>query len=112
MPPRGQAISLLRGGVQPVPPARIRRHGLHRTLVRVATDYPVRTGRHCAFLLHAHLVFVTKYRACVFTDGHLRYLEQVMRQVCEQFECKLVEFNGADNHVYLLVNFPRKAALP
>ncbi|MFU8854859.1 transposase [Micromonospora sp. SL1-18] len=51
--------------------------------------YPVRTGRHCTFLLHAHLVFVTKYRAPVFTDEHLHYLEQVMRQVCEQFECEL-----------------------
>jgi Transposase and inactivated derivatives len=77
----------------------------------VSDSYPVRTGRHCVFQLHAHLVFVTKYRARVFTDEHLIYLEQVMREVCGQFECDLVEFNGEDNHVHLLVNFPPKVAL-
>ncbi|WP_395292271.1 hypothetical protein ACF9IK_00640 [Kitasatospora hibisci] len=31
----------------------------------------IRTGRHCAFALHAHLVFVTKYRHKVFAERHL-----------------------------------------
>ena len=31
----------------------------------------IRTGRHCVFLLHAHLVFVTKYRYGVFTKAIL-----------------------------------------
>lgn len=71
----------------------------------------IRTGRHCAFLLHAHLVFVTKYRYRVFTAEHLTRLEQVMRDVCADFETELVEFNGEDNHVHLLVNFPPKVAV-
>ena len=70
-----------------------------------------RTGRHCVFLLHAHLVFVTKYRHRVFTDRHLTRLEEIMRAVCADFESELVEFNGEDNHVHLLVNFPPKVAL-
>ena len=28
----------------------------------------IRTGRHCVFMMHAHLVFVTKYRKKVFTN--------------------------------------------
>ncbi|MFH8519150.1 IS200/IS605 family transposase [Streptomyces gelaticus] len=71
----------------------------------------IRTGRHCTFALHAHLVFVTKYRHRVFEDVHLTRMEEVMRAVCEDFECELVEFNGEDNHVHLLVNFPPKVAL-
>ncbi|WP_156726578.1 IS200/IS605 family transposase [Streptomyces apocyni] len=71
----------------------------------------IRTGRHCAFALHAHLVFVTKYRHKVFTDAHLKRMEEIMRAVCEDFECELVEFNGEDNHIHLLVNFPPKVAL-
>jgi putative transposase len=71
----------------------------------------IRTGRHCAFILHAHLVFVTKYRYRVFTGEHLARLEQVMRDVCADFETELVEFNGEDNHVHLLVNFPPKVAV-
>jgi putative transposase len=29
-----------------------------------------------------------------------------MRDVCADLECELVEFNGEDNHVHLLLNFP------
>ncbi|MFC5891151.1 IS200/IS605 family transposase [Kitasatospora sp. CM 4170] len=71
----------------------------------------IRTGRHCAFALHAHLVFVTKYRHKVFADRHLTRLEEIMRDVCADFEVELVEFNGENNHVHLLVNFPPKVAL-
>jgi putative transposase len=71
----------------------------------------IRTGRHCIFVLHTHLVFVTKFRHPVFTDRHLTRLEDIMRDVCADFECELVEFNGENNHVHLLVNFPPKVAL-
>ena len=49
----------------------------------------IRTGRHCAFLLHAHLVFVTKYRHQVFTGRHLRRMKEIMRDVCTDFEVEL-----------------------
>ena len=71
----------------------------------------IRTGRHCAFLLHAHLVFVTKYRHEVFTDQHLSRMEEIMRAVCADFETELVEFNGEPDHVHLLVNFPPKVSV-
>ena len=70
-----------------------------------------RTGRHCVFMLHAHLVFVTKYRGRVFAAEHLAKLEEIARGVCEQFEVQLVEFNGEQDHVHMLVNFPPKVAL-
>ncbi|MDK0521324.1 IS200/IS605 family transposase [Streptomyces sp. ML-6] len=77
----------------------------------MAEHQNIRTGRHCAFVLHAHLVFVTKYRHKVFKGTHLTRMEEIMRAVCEDFECELVEFNGENNHVHLLVNFPPKVAL-
>jgi putative transposase len=70
----------------------------------------IRTGRRCVFALHAHLVFVTKFRHRVFGDRHLARMEEIMRAVCADFETELVEFNGENNHVHLLVNFPPKAA--
>jgi putative transposase len=63
------------------------------------------------FVLHAHLVFVTKYRHSVFSAAHLERLEQIMRDVCADFETELAGFNGGANHVHLLVNFPPKVAL-
>ncbi|MFI5489077.1 IS200/IS605 family transposase [Micromonospora echinaurantiaca] len=77
----------------------------------MAGPLDVRTGRHCVFVLHAHLVFVTKFRHRVFTDQHLTRLEEIMRAVCADFECDLVEFTGESEHVHLLVNFPPKVAL-
>jgi putative transposase len=77
----------------------------------MADYHSIRTGRHCIFVLHAHLVFVTKYRHRVFSERHLVRMEQVMRDVCGDFECELIEFNGEANHVHLLVNFPPKVAL-
>ncbi|MET9308163.1 IS200/IS605 family transposase [Streptomyces cellulosae] len=74
-------------------------------------DENVRTGRHCVFRMHVHLVFVTKYRHKVFADRHLTRCEEIMRAVCEDFEAELVEFNGENNHVHLLVNFPPKVAV-
>ncbi|MEV0081645.1 IS200/IS605 family transposase [Saccharopolyspora sp. NPDC050642] len=70
-----------------------------------------RTGRHVVFLMHAHLVFVIKYRHPVFTHTHLTRMEEIMRGVCADFETDLEEFNGETNHVHLLVNFPPKIAV-
>jgi len=74
-------------------------------------EVDVRTGRHVVYAMHAHLVFVTKYRRKVFTDAHLTRLEAIFRDVCTDFECELVEFNGETDHVHLLVNFPPKVAV-
>lgn len=38
----------------------------------------VRTGRHCVFVLHTHIVFVTKYRGKVFTSEHLTKMEEIL----------------------------------
>lgn len=74
-------------------------------------ELDVRTGRHVVYAMHAHLVFVTKYRHQVFTDAHLARLEAIFRDVCTDFECDLVEFNGETDHVHLLINFPPKVAV-
>ncbi|GAA4029839.1 hypothetical protein GCM10022232_89650 [Streptomyces plumbiresistens] len=54
---------------------------------------------------------MTKLRHKVFTDAHLARMEEIMRSVCADFECELVEFTGEDNHVHLLVNLPPKVAV-
>src|SRR5262245_66410126 len=71
----------------------------------------IRTGRHVAFCLHAHLVFVTKRRGKVLTRQHLERLEQIFRSVCADFEVELKEFNGESDHVRLLINYPPKVRL-
>ena len=77
----------------------------------MGTIQAIRTGRHCVFAMHVHLVFVTKFRHRVFSDQHLVRMEQIMRDVCSDFECDLIEFNGEPEYVHLLVNFPPKVAV-
>jgi putative transposase len=74
-------------------------------------DKQIRTGRHCVFNLHVHLVFVTQYRRGVFTSAILADLKDLFASVREDFEATLVEFDGEDDHVHLLVHYPPKVAL-
>jgi putative transposase len=71
----------------------------------------IRHGRHCTFLMHVHLVFVTKYRRGVFTKEILGALLPIFSNVCRDFEAELVEFDGEEDHVYLLVNYPPKVTV-
>jgi REP-associated tyrosine transposase len=72
-------------------------------------DY--RHGRHVVSALHVHLVFVTKYRRGALDADMLRCCEDAMRKVCGDFGAKLRQFNGDDDHVYLLVEYPPKVAV-
>jgi len=71
----------------------------------------IRHGRHCVFKMHVHLVFVTKYRREVFTKAILDDLHDIFASTCADFEAELVEFDGEDGHVHLLVNYPPKIAV-
>lgn len=71
----------------------------------------IRTGRHCVFNLHVHLVFITKYRRKVFTKTSLNILSIIFEEVCQKFEATLVEFDGEKDHVHLLIHYPPKLAL-
>ena len=77
----------------------------------MSTHNEIRHGRYCKFLMHVHLVFVTKYRRDVFTAGILGELRPIFSAVCADFEAELVEFDGEDDHVHLLVNYPPKVAV-
>ena len=70
-----------------------------------------RTGRNCVFLLHVHLVFVTKYRRKVFTNEIFRDLKEIFTCVCSDFEANLIEIDGEKDHVHLLITYPPKVAI-
>ena len=74
-------------------------------------DNNLRHGRHCVFLMPVYLVFVTKYRREVFTKAILDDLRAIFASVCIDFESELVEFDGEDDHVHLLVNYPPKVSV-
>ena len=71
----------------------------------------IRIERHCFFLLHVHLVFVTKYRRGVFIKAILDDLKEIFASIYHDFEAELVEFDGEYDHVHLLVTYPPKIAI-
>lgn len=71
----------------------------------------LRTGRHCFFRMHVHLVFVTRYRRGVLTGEHHHFLREVFTKVCTDFGAWLNECDGEDDHVHLLVEYPPQIAI-
>lgn len=71
----------------------------------------IRRGRHVVHALHAHLAFVTKYRRDVLSALAIRDLRGIFAKVCRDFDAELVECDGEDDHVHLLVTYPPKVAL-
>ncbi len=45
----------------------------------MSNSQEIRTGRHCVFNMHVHLVFVAKYRRDVFTKA-------MLETMCEVFD--------------------------
>ena len=62
-------------------------------------------------MMHIHLVFVTKYRRYVFDADAIQKLRLHFANVCKDFEAELVEMDGEDDHVHLLVNYPPKVSV-
>lgn len=66
----------------------------------------LRTGRHCVFALHVHLVFVTKYRRGVLTTEALQWLKIHFTKVCAMQGALLEACDGEDDYVHILANYP------
>ncbi len=70
-----------------------------------------RRNAHSVFLLHVHLVFVTKYRRKVFTKAILDEMRSVFERVCLEQGVQLTEFDGEADPVHLLLNYPPKLSI-
>jgi len=74
-------------------------------------DNDIRHGRHCIYNIHVHLVFVTKYRRKVFDKKAIDRLRELFSGICEDFEAELVEMDGEQDHVHLLLHYPPKVSV-
>lgn len=71
----------------------------------------LRSGRHVVFNLHAHLVFVPKYRRRVITERVFVVLREAWESVCVDFGGELRETNYEPDHAHLLVTYPPKVSI-
>lgn len=70
-----------------------------------------RSGRQVIYKNTVHLVFTTKYRKKVFDNHLLSVVEATIKETCLQMKSELIEFNGEDNHVHMIVQANPRYAL-
>jgi putative transposase len=62
--------------------------------------------------LKAHLVLTTKYRKKVFTGEIIARLHDILGDLCQKWDCKIIEFNGEMDHIHLLFQYYPQMELP
>jgi putative transposase len=70
-----------------------------------------RKGSHSVFSVNLHFVFVTRYRKKVINAAMIVRMREMFAQVCRTMDCKLLEFDGEQDHVHLLVDFHPKNSI-
>ena len=65
-------------------------------------------GRHSVSKLVVHLVFTTKYRRRLFTGEMISQIREAIESACEKLECQLIEMDGEEDHVHILIAYPPK----
>lgn len=76
----------------------------------MATD-DFRNGRHVVHKLHAHIIFVTKYRKKVMTDRVSADLRASFLEVAGRYRVEIETFETDNDHAHLLVSYPPKVQL-
>lgn len=71
----------------------------------------LRKERHSVTNLLIHLVCVTKYRRNVFTAESLENIEETFRSVASKMNFDIREFNGEEDHVHILIEYPPKLSV-
>jgi putative transposase len=71
----------------------------------------IKHDRRFVFNIHVHVVFVATYRHRVFDAQAIDVRRDIFTNVCSDADAMLVEIDGEDDHVHLLVEYPPKVAV-
>ena len=63
------------------------------------------------YKLTVHLVLVCKYRHELLANGRLSWVENVLTETAQKWDCTVLEISGESDHVHLLIDYPPKTAL-
>lgn len=70
-----------------------------------------RRGRHSVTRLVTHLVFTTKYRRKIFDGDMIGQLREAFESACGKLDCRILQFDGEEDQVHLLVEYPPKLSI-
>ena len=67
---------------------------------------------HCVYYARYHLVIATKYRRKIFQKGIKEYLVILLKRIPRYYpEIRLIEINGEEDHLHLLLSIPPKMSV-
>ena len=69
------------------------------------------TNNHSVFLLHYHLILVTKYRRQVIDDEISDFAKDTFIRIAESYHITLVEWNHDKDHVHIVFKAQPKTEL-
>ena len=70
-----------------------------------------RRGAHSLFLVHLHLVWITKYRKPVMVGPVGDRLRDLVREVCGALDVRIISGHVSRDHVHLFVSLPPRVAI-
>ncbi|MEJ1517928.1 IS200/IS605 family transposase [Bacillus cereus] len=68
-------------------------------------------NRHALYKLSYHLVVVTKYRHKCINENMMKRLKEIAEDLFSGWNCEIIEMNGEEDHVHILVDAPPQIQL-
>jgi putative transposase len=75
----------------------------------VQEDY--RRGAHSVFAVHLHLVWITKYRKPALLGEPAVRTRDLIREICDHLDVKIMQGHVSRDHVHLLVSVPPRVTI-
>ncbi len=73
------------------------------------TNY--RHGSHTKFLIHLHLVWITKYRKPVLKGAIAYRVREMIRDICTRSDVEIIKGHVSSDHVHLFVSIPPQVTI-
>lgn len=67
--------------------------------------------RHSVSKLVVHLIFTTKYRRKLLDGTMIMQIHEALLSAAEKLEIEILEMDGEEDHVHLLIAYPPKLAV-
>jgi putative transposase len=68
-------------------------------------------GSHSVFLIHLHIVWITKYRKKILEGDIALKVREIIREICSKNSVEILRGAVSKDHVHLFVSIPPKIAI-
>ena len=70
-----------------------------------------RHGSHTKFMIHLHLVWITKYRKKVLQGEVAHRVRDIVREICTRENVDIIKGHVSKDHVHLFVSIPPQVTI-